>query len=395
MGVDTSMYGMIRPIDAMGAVDSGMRMRDMIDERKKKSAIQNAYKAGTQIGPDGKVTVDSNLTASALAKGGYGQEAYQAQQQAQTEQQKHMEMAVKQSQYGAQVLGAAKNQQEWELGLQQLQNNGMDASKLPSQYSPETQKMLVDSAMTLGDRLTEQWKQKDYALKDREVRVKEREAYAKSGGGAGGGVGGLTEGFKAADKDYAKDYNDFTGGGEVKAIDAITKLRDMQKIMSEDTGIIQAGGGPISGSLPDAFRTQKSIAQRDNIVSAANSALKATFGGQLSDGERKALANEFYNDRLSNAENLKIIERKIGELENGLETQRAKSGYFQQYGSLTGFKPQINEQQKQTRDRYAAGKFADRLKPKGGSMLVPAAQADFNDVPDSDIEKMFYQLGGK
>jgi hypothetical protein len=72
-------------------------------------------------------------------------------------------------------------------------------------------------------------------------------------------------------------------------------------------------------------------------VSVANSALKATFGGQLSDGERKALANEFYNDKLSNAENLKIIERKISELEGGLETQQRKANYFENNRSLAGF----------------------------------------------------------
>lgn len=147
---------------------------------------------------------------------------------------------------------------------------------------------------------------------------------------------GLTAGRIQADKDYGKDYNDFTGGGEVKAQDAIEKLKSFKKQMSVDNGLFQAGGGPISGSLPDMLRTQSSIAQRDNIVSTANSALKATFGGQLSDGERKALANEFYNDKLSNAENLKIIDQKIKELENGLGVQRNKASHFRNVGTLTG-----------------------------------------------------------
>jgi hypothetical protein len=157
---DTSMYRMIQPVDAMGAIEGGMKMRDLIDERKKKSAIQGAYKQGMQVGPDGKVNFDHNMTASALAEGGYGQEAYAAQQQGQGDQQKQMEVAVKNAQYGAQVLGAARNQDEWNQGLQQLQNNGMDASKLPGQFSPENQRFLVDSAMSLGDRLNEQFRNK-------------------------------------------------------------------------------------------------------------------------------------------------------------------------------------------------------------------------------------------
>ncbi len=158
--------------------------------------------------------------------------------------------------------------------------------------------------------------------------------------------------------------------------------------MSEDTGLFQAGGGPIAGSLPDAVRTQASISQRDNIVSTANSALKATFGGQLSDGERKALANEFYNDKLSNAENLKIIEQKIMELENGLQTQRAKAGYFQQKGTLTGFayKPS------QVKD------LADK-KQTGGFSVIDNANAsqgpDYNKLPDDELTRMYNErIGG-
>ena len=157
----------------------------------------------------------------------------------------------------------------------------------------------------------------------------------------------LTEGQKAIDKDYAKDYNDLTGGGEVSANNAIKKLKDLRNNMARDKGIIQSGGGPISGSLPDFMRTQGSISQRDNIVSVANSALKATFGGQLSDGERKALANEFYNDKLSNEENLKVIDRKIAELESGLANQKKKARYFESNQSLSGYGSQglLNQSQ--------------------------------------------------
>jgi hypothetical protein len=181
MPVDTSMYGMIKPIDVMGSVEGGMRMRDLIDERKRKSAIQGAYKQGMQVGPDGKVAFDHSKTASALAQGGYGQEAYQAQQQGMGDQQKQMELAVKNAQYGAQVLGAARNQDEWNMGLQQLQNNGMDASKLPAEFSPQNQKFLVESAMSLSDRLSEQWKQKDYNLRERALMAEKGGKNAPAG----------------------------------------------------------------------------------------------------------------------------------------------------------------------------------------------------------------------
>lgn len=173
-----------------------------------------------------------------------------------------------------------------------------------------------------------------------------------------------SEGQKAVDKDYAKDYNEFSGGGETKALDAIKKLSDYKTQLSGDNGFIQAGGGPIAGSLSDAFRTQASIAQRDAIVSAANSALKATFGGQLSDGERKALANEFYNDKLSNEENLKIIDRKIQELQNGVATQKQKSRYFEQNGTLTGFRAGVIPENQQAGSAPMLNKSNASSKPK-------------------------------
>lgn len=192
------------------------------------------------------------------------------------------------------------------------------------------------------------------------LNAKKEERLAKQGEG-------FTEGRKSVDKDYAKDFNDFTGGGETKAVNAIDKLNDLRAEMAADNGLFQAGGGPISGSLPDAFRTQSSIARRDNIVSAANSALKATFGGQLSDGERKALANEFYNDKLSNAENLKIIDRKIKELKTGLVTQKSKAQHFAENGTLTGFKPpQIGS---------------------GGLVKLRAPDGSVREVREEDVEK--------
>jgi len=131
------MYGMIKPIDAMGSINDGMQMRDMIDTRSQKKASNK------------------------------------------------FDMAVKNAQFGAQILGAAKNQQEWDSGLKQLQEYGMDASKLPGEFTPENQRNLVDSAMTVGDRLQEQWKQKEFGLKERELGAKEKEAGAKKVGEAG------------------------------------------------------------------------------------------------------------------------------------------------------------------------------------------------------------------
>lgn len=147
-------------------------------------------------------------------------------------------------------------------------------------------------------------------------------------------------GQKAVDRDFAKDFNDYTQGGLSRANRDIATLGEMRGLVAKEANsLFSAGGGPVSGSLPDWARTSKSIEIRDNVITAANSALKSIFGGQLSDKEREAAAKEFYNDKLGPNENLKILDRKLNELENIKKEKDAKVNYFQNNNnSLAGFK---------------------------------------------------------
>jgi len=149
---------------------------------------------------------------------------------------------------------------------------------------------------------------------------------------------GTKEGIKALDKDYAKDYNDYTSKGRVNGVASINKLKAIQQqLEGESKSVFQAGGGPISGALPDWTRTQQSISLRDNARNAANATLKSLFGGQLSDGERKAAASEFYNDSLDAAANAKLLKEKIEQMELGLAEEDAKASHFQKYKTLENY----------------------------------------------------------
>lgn len=150
----------------------------------------------------------------------------------------------------------------------------------------------------------------------------------------------ISAGEKAVDKNFAEDYNNYTQGGLSRAADDINNLKEMRKVVEQESkSMISAGGGPISGSLPDALRSEKSIAIRDNIIKTANTALKATFGGNLSNDERQAAAKEFYNDKLGPEENLKIMDSKIKELETARIEKLAKIKYYEDHDkSLKGFK---------------------------------------------------------
>lgn len=186
-------------------------------------------------------------------------------------------------------------------------------------------------------------------------------------------------GLEKVNTEYAKDYNAFVAGGEAKAKAAIAKLKDYRaELERESKKLFQSGGGPISGSLSDAFRTEKSIALRDNIVTTANSGLKGTFGGQLSDGERKAAANEYYNDKLGPAENVKILNRKISELENDLLVQKKKANSFRSNNfSLEGFSEEAPGGFRM-QENAEAPKISDKVTVTNGEETLR--------IPRSDLE---------
>jgi hypothetical protein len=342
MAVDTSIYQNAGGGLAEG-IQQGMTLGQMYKQKKRDDKIQkeedevkSAFSRNVTQNPDGTLGLNrkallSDLYKTSPVKAIETENTFRAQDAA-AEKQKY-ETQQRNIQMTAQLLSGVKDQVTYEAAIAEGTRLGIPGvDRMPTTYSKDLTDRALAQVLTAKEQFDLRFKERELEQKDRELRMKEREASV--------GPGGLTEGEKAVDRDYAKDYNDFTGGGRAKALDSIKKLKDFRAQMAADIndGGLEAGGGPVAGSLPDFLRTQKSISQRDNIVSVANSALKATFGGQLSDGERKALANEFYNDKLSNSENIKVIDRKIQELENALQSQTAKTKHYEKNRSLKGFK---------------------------------------------------------
>lgn len=147
-----------------------------------------------------------------------------------------------------------------------------------------------------------------------------------------------TVGQEAADKEFGKHYDEYTSRGRNNAINAIAKLDALAKEMESDQGTFESGGGRIAAELPDWARSRDAIRRRDDTRNAANTTLKELFGGQLSDAERESAAKEYYNDALGNKENAAILRRKIGELKDNLNAQDAKASFYENNGTLVGYK---------------------------------------------------------
>lgn len=150
----------------------------------------------------------------------------------------------------------------------------------------------------------------------------------------------LSPGEEAADKNFAKDYNNLTSKGFNNADTAIKRLESLAgELEKEGDGVFATGGGRTS-ILPDVLRSQDSIRRRDAAANEANSTLKELFPGSLSDDERRAAAREYYNDKLSNSENAKIIKEKAKQLRRSYQDQQRKAQYFSENGTLKGLGPE-------------------------------------------------------
>ena len=209
--------------------------------------------------------------------------------------------------------------------VRDLASQGIESKEKLAGMSAEEKQAQLDKTLAAKKEIS------DKAAAQRQMQLK-----GSVGGKAGMAKQILTPGEQAADRAYGKDYNDFTSRGEVEASSAINKLKEIKKELQAEKGLFAAGSGRAS-ALPDALRKQQSIKMRDNAHLAANSTLKALFGGQLSDAERESAAREFYNDKLSNEDNIAILNQKIIDMTNKLTNEKAKASHFSQFGTLKGF----------------------------------------------------------
>ena len=147
-----------------------------------------------------------------------------------------------------------------------------------------------------------------------------------------------SEGAIQTDKDYAKDYNDWTQKDAVNMRKSIEGMKGLIKELKADGGLIQAGGGRAAPLIPDALRAENSIRWRDQARNFANPTLKYIFPGAISDDERTAAAKEYYNDSLPNARNAEMLARKVQQAEETFARESAKAKFYEDNGkTLDGY----------------------------------------------------------
>lgn len=164
-----------------------------------------------------------------------------------------------------------------------------------------------------------------------------------------------TEAQKALDRNAAEAYvKDVVEGGGSTQRKAITQLEEAENELKGDKNI----SGPVLGLLPNALKNivaPQAVNTQQKIENALQSQLKATLGAQFTEKEGAQLMSRIFNPQQSEAENLHRLENFKTELQQAREAKDAANKYFEQNGTLKGFKGKL----------YKTGADFSFDKPKG------------------------------
>ena len=144
-----------------------------------------------------------------------------------------------------------------------------------------------------------------------------------------------SEGMKALDKEFAKDYNEWTSGGKKTAASEIDKLSEVAKSLRD--GGVTTGG--LTGLFPDRMTSNAVLKARSDVESTVMNSLKAIMGTAFTEKEGARVIKNTWNEADSTENNLARLERTIQDLKNRAMDTDKKATFYGDKGTLSGFTP--------------------------------------------------------
>jgi len=148
----------------------------------------------------------------------------------------------------------------------------------------------------------------------------------------------LSKGEEAVDKGFGKEYIDWKSrGGYADAQKNIEQLKEVRNMLASGQELT----GPMTGNMPDfinQFANPKAMAARDMVEEVVQRNLRLILGAQFTEKEGERLIARAYNPKLDESENLKRVDRLITAIEQAAQAKEGASNYFQQNGTLKGWK---------------------------------------------------------
>jgi hypothetical protein len=155
-------------VDLFGDMQKGMDFRKGVQKSNEDQKIQDAYKANTKIGPDGKPVLDRQASLAAL----YQINPQRAMQEEQSLMKMDGEKLRQQADMAKDLAWSVKDQDTWTHAKQRAAQYGLPGSdKLPDQYDPNFVKQLQYSTLTAKEQLDEKYRRDslDSAHADRQA----------------------------------------------------------------------------------------------------------------------------------------------------------------------------------------------------------------------------------
>ncbi len=370
MPVDASIYKNMGVPDIMGSVEKGMRLRDMLDdrrqkldEREKKKAIEGAYKAGVVQNPDGTTSFNQDKTFGELLKAS-PEQGLAFQKQMQADRATKAKQDYEGLQISANLLGGVSDQPSWSVAREKAISLGLAApNELPEAYDENLVRTYQGMALSALQRIGQQNKDRDFGFrqseaerdqrnKDRDLGIKERELQAKKSGAIGQK---LTKAQETVDSEFGKEYSQWTSGGSDAAKTELQKLRGVAQRLRDHK--VTTGG--LTGAFPDRMTADSVLSARADVQSTVMNSLRAILGAQFTEKEGDRIIKNTWNEADTTENNLARVERLIQNLEAQAVAKDAKAQYYEQAGTLSGFR---------------AGDYASRGGGRGNTAQVPGGR---------------------
>jgi len=186
----------------------------------------------------------------------------------------------------------------------------------------------------------------------------------------------LSPGQKKVDETFADTYAAFVTGGASDSSKQVTQLAGALKKLEENDQLT----GPLVGLMPEvlqSFAMPEALAVKQTIQEVVQRNLRAVLGPAFTAKEGEALIARAFDPSLGVPENIKRVRRLLEQVERANADTRAAVSYFEENGTLQGFKyraPSLSD-------------FEDAIAGKGVA-AIDFGKMDSSTLLRQDITKM-------
>jgi hypothetical protein len=180
----------------------------------------------------------------------------------------------------------------------------------------------------------------------------------------------LTVGQKAVDREFGKEYADYQAAGG--SADVEKQLNQLRQVSTELGTKGNDYTGPIRGAIPDFARAAtnpEAVNAKNQVEEVVQRNLRAVLGAQFTQVEGERLIARAYNDRLKPEQNKKRVDALTKQIEIAAKTKEDAARYFEQNGTLSGWKGRMPSLSDFDSAIENAGKNTQggKIKPAGNS----------------------------